>query len=159
MKRKLFLLAILAVCAVGVMIAVIGTKVKPQQTADFVPPAFDRNAVTGIPDLNEDQGFYTVEIGSYTVSFLVPFSADEDTADVQFTNYEINDCWMKLRLLDHKDHILGETGLIKPGEYVETIALTQEVTEDTVKAKFLFYEPEIYYSAGVALTEVPVIKE
>ena len=57
----------------------------------------------------------------------------------------------RIPLLDEKGNILGETGLIRPGEYVRTLTLNGEVKPGTpVTLKIMAYEPETYHSAGAA---------
>ncbi len=45
--------------------------------------------------------------------------------------------------------LLGETGLIKPGEYVKSVKLNEspEAGSD-IRLRIVAYEPETYYSAG-----------
>ena len=72
-------------------------------------------------------------------------------AAVYLTNPAENEVWLKLRVLDENDNILGETGLIRPGEYVKDVALTENLTAGTkIKLKIMGYEPETYFSAGSA---------
>ena len=72
-----------------------------------------------------------------------------DAADVYFTNSEKFDVWLKLRVLTADGILLGETGLIRPGEYVKSVSLTSEVEDGTaIKLKIMAYEPDTYYSAG-----------
>ena len=73
----------------------------------------------------------------------------DDAADVYFTNSEKFDVWLKLRVLTADGTLLGETGLIRPGEYVKSVSLTSEVEDGTaIKLKIMAYEPDTYYSAG-----------
>ena len=72
-----------------------------------------------------------------------------DAADVYFTNSEEFDVWLKLRVLTADGTLLGETGLIRPGEYVKSVSLTSEVEDGTaIKLKIMAYEPDTYYSAA-----------
>ena len=59
------------------------------------------------------------------------------------------DVWLKLRVLTADGTLLGETGLIRPGEYIKSVSLTSEVEDGTaIKLKIMAYEPDTYYSAG-----------
>ena len=74
---------------------------------------------------------------------------DGSHATVYLTNPESNRVWMKLRIMDADGNILGETGLIKPGEYVQSVALSEVPAIGTaIQMKIMTYEPETYYSAG-----------
>ena len=78
---------------------------------------------------------------------LIP---DGQAVDVWFANPAENAIWMKLRLLDSKGRLLGETGLIRPGEYVRSVIVnTVPPTGTALVMKVMAYEPETYTSAGV----------
>lgn len=57
--------------------------------------------------------------------------------------------WLKVRLLTEDGAVLGESGLLRPGQYVRSVTLTT-VPEQTVPVllKIMAYEPDTYYSAG-----------
>lgn len=70
---------------------------------------------------------------------------------VYLTNPAENTVWLKLRVLDTNGSILGETGLLRPGEYVRTVALSAAPTPGTsITLKIMGYEPDTYLSAGSA---------
>lgn len=52
---------------------------------------------------------------------------------------------------------MGETGLLKPGEYVKTVTLTKTLAAgENIKLKIMGYEPETYESAGSVSLNVTV---
>lgn len=59
-----------------------------------------------------------------------------------------NNVWLKLRLENSAGEILGETGIIRPGEYVESLKLNEKAASGDVTLHVMGYEPETYYSAG-----------
>jgi len=73
-------------------------------------------------------------------------------ADVYFTNDKDNNAWLKLRIMDEKGSILAETGLLKPGEYLQTVTFTT-VPQNGQKLtmKIMGYEPETYHSIGAVV--------
>ena len=74
---------------------------------------------------------------------------DSNKATVYFTNAEGNNVYLKLRVLDENDNILGETGLLKPGEYVRDVELIQALSADTgIRLKIMSYAPDTYLSEG-----------
>ena len=78
-------------------------------------------------------------------------------AAVYLTNPAENEVRLKLRVLDGNGNILGETGLIRPGEYVKDVVLTENLTAGTkIKLKIMGYEPETYFSAGSATLNTAV---
>ena len=56
-----------------------------------------------------------------------------------------------LPVFDEQGNMLGETGLIKPNEYVKYVTLSKTPEVGTkIKLKIMGYEPHTYYSAGAA---------
>ncbi len=72
-------------------------------------------------------------------------------ADVWLTNPSGSAVWLKVRILDENDNILGESGLIRAGEYVRSVQLTAVPSATAnISLKIMAYEPDTYYSAGSA---------
>lgn len=126
---------------------------RKHKTAEFTPPSFDPAAVAGVPTVPESLGYispYQEGMG-YRFSVCGNVMTEGNTATVYLTNPAENEVWLKLRVLDENDNILGETGLIRPGEYVKDVALTEDLSAGTkIKLKIMGYEPETYFSAGSA---------
>ena len=124
-----------------------------QNTAEFTPPPFDATTVAGVPEVPESLGYispYQDGMG-YRFSVCGNVIMDGSNAAVYLTNPAENEVWLKLRVLDENGNILGETGLVRPGEYVKDVALTEKLTAGTkIKLKIMGYEPETYFSAGSA---------
>ena len=65
--------------------------------------------------------------------------------------------WLKLRVLDEGGGVLGESGLVRPGEYVKDVTLAEKLPAGTkIKLKIMGYEPETYRSAGSATLNTAV---
>ena len=126
---------------------------RKHKTTEFTPPPFDAAAVAGVPEVPESLGYispYQEGMG-YRFSVCGNVVMEGSNAAVYLTNPAENEVWLKLRVLDENDNILGETGLIRPGEYVKDVALTENLTAGTkIKLKIMGYEPETYFSAGSA---------
>ena len=146
--RLFVLAAALCVVSIGIMIyalATTGTK-----TEEFVPPPFDTAAQTGTPEVPEDLGWQEMDAQAYKFSVCGVFAPENGNADLWLTNPKENEVWLKIRVLDMNGKTLGETGLIRPGEYVRSVHLdTVPATGDNVQLKIMAYEPDTYYSAGV----------
>ena len=147
MKKRLLcltlaLLALMTVCLASCK----------KETPQFVPPAFDANAVAGDHGVAEGTNGYSVldAKGVYKVGVCGVVDVQGDKADVWFTNPAENTVWLKLRVQDKKtNEILGETGLIKPGEYVQSITFFEAPAAGTaITLRVMSYEPETYYSRG-----------
>lgn len=153
-NRKINLLMVTAlICAVSliVMIFVLVFTFREDGSRSFSPPPFEENAVRGVPDVSEDLGWGEIDTQVFQASVCGVIVPNGNTADVWFTNPESNSVWMKLRISDSEGNIIGETGIIRPGEYVKEIIFTDVPQEgDTIILKLMAYEPETYYSAGSA---------
>ena len=122
---------------------------RPQIQAEFVPPPFDENAVFGLPEVPENLGWEQLDAQVFRVSVCGVVAAKDGAADIWLTNPGGNDVWLKLRLLDQNGTILGETGLITPGQYVQALELKEVTGAGTpIILKIMAYEPGPYYSAG-----------
>lgn len=151
-KRKnapLILAAI--ICAVSLVVMLFALSNPKQEQAAFAPPSFDSTAQAGTPTVPENLGWGELDAQAFKASVCGVVIPNGNTADVWFTNPESNTVWLKLRVLDENGNILGETGLIKPGEYVQSVTLdTVPKAGTTIALKLMSYQPETYYSEGAA---------
>ena len=152
---KVFILKILTVCFVITLAVMIFALVRPrtQKTAEFTPPPFESAAEQGTPQVDESLGYSSPYKDGMTYRFSVcgNVTMEGEKAVVYLTNAKDNNVWIKLRVLDEQGEILGETGLIKPDEYVKYVTLSKKLAVGTkVKLKIMGYEPQTYHSAGAA---------
>lgn len=159
-KNQKFIIACMAV-VLAVMLVVLGVLINRQtepEVTDFVAPTFEQTAMTGVPeDVDAGLNYQTFSVedqmifgmcGNLTLS-------DDNTVDVYFTSDASNSFWSKIRLLDEKGNVLGESGLIRAGEYVQSVTITNPPKEScTVIAKILTYEEETYYSKGSVTAQI-----
>ena len=142
--------AVLAVLAVVMIVALCLPK---GGTAEFTPPPFEENAVSGVPEVPENLGYSSPykEGMAYRFSVCGNVTAEGENAVVYLTNPAENSVWLKLRVLDESGKMLGETGLIRPGEYVRCVKLSSVPPAGAkITLKIMGYEPETYHSAGSA---------
>lgn len=127
-----------------------GTEPPETVYGDFNAPEFDPNAVVGVPTVDERLGWALLDIKEgYRVHVCGILQADASgSLPVWFSADENNTVWVKLRVLDENGNVLGETGVLKPGEYVERMQLVEGVHSCKVTLQVMGYEPETYYSAG-----------
>lgn len=145
-----YILCVLTIIALVVMILVLVTARNPRM-GDFVPPAFESMAVQGTPDVPDELDYSTpYQDGmAYRFSVCGYMTMDSNKAVVYFTNAAENDVYLKLRLLDVNGKTLGETGLLKPDEYVKDVELNVIPSAGTgIILKIMSYEPDTYMSAG-----------
>lgn len=145
--RLFALVAVICAVCVGIMIYALATT--GTQTEEFVPPPFEATAQTGTPEVPDDLGWQELDAEAYKFSICGAFEPADGKADLWLTNPEENEVWMKVRVLDMDGKTLGETGLIRPGEYVRSVRLdTEPQAGDSIQLKIMAYEPDTYYSAG-----------
>ena len=148
----IYILAAVTAVMMIVMIAVLNIPQK-QIVGEFVPPDFDSAAVQGTPDVPDGLGYSSpYQPGmAYRFSVCGNVKMTGKTATVYLTNDSDNEVYLKLRVLDGKGKILGETGLIKPGEYVKDVELIDALAVGTsIKLKIMSYDIETYMSMGSA---------
>lgn len=156
-KRILYLLGICLAMLIAMCI-ILSVTGKPDEIP-FTPPPFDAAAQNGTPTVPDGLGYNEVykEGMAYRASICGEIRIDEQgKAKVYLTNPESNTLWIKLRILDEAGKTLGETGLIKPGQYLEEVTFqTLPNSGDKIVLKLMSYQPETYYSGGsVSLTTV-----
>lgn len=146
--RLFILIAIICAVSIGAMIYALATT--GEKTEKFVPPPFETTAKTGTPEVPDDLGWKELDADVYKFSVCGVFAPENGKVDVWLTNPKSNDVWMKVRVQDADGKALGETGLIRPNEYVRSVKLDTVPNDgDSVQLKIMAYEPDTYYSAGV----------
>ena len=152
--NKKFIIIISAICLVAVVAMIValslsGKTAKPQ----FTPPPFEAAAQTGMPTVEDSSWNKIFQSGMSFVAYMCgKVTINNGAADLYFTNDKDNNAWLKLRIMDEKGNILAETGLLKPGEYVQAVTFTT-VPQNGQKLtmKIMGYEPETYHSIGAVV--------
>ena len=129
------------------------TTQQQQQTGTFVPPEFDKGVIKGTPYIKNPQavGYSELDAQAYKLSICGKVTVEDGKADIYFTNPKSNDVWLKLRIFNEAGEIIAETGLVCPGEYLQTITFDKvPASGDKITIKVMGYEPHTYYSAGAA---------
>lgn len=102
-----------------------------------------------MPAVLDGLGWQELDAQAYKVGICGKFVPNGNAADVWLYNPESNSVWLKVRVLDSKGNTLGETGLVKPGEYVQSVTLdTVPQSGAAITLKIMAYEPDTYQSAG-----------
>ena len=166
MKKKqkknyiLPLAAVLCVLSLAVMVFALTRQNTQTVMGEFTPPPFDSSAVVGSPTVPDGLGWKELDAQAYMVGICGKFIPKGNAADVWLTNPESNTVWLKVRVLDEKGNTLGETGIIKPGEYVQSVALdTVPKTGKPIVLKIMAYQPDTYYSEGAVSLNTTISEE
>ena len=152
-KKQVIVLASVGALVLAVLIALVAVVTRPQNVirGEFVPPAFEEKALVGAPEVPD-----TAQYGTMTVSegfafgmMATPTLEGNDLA-LYLASPATNTVWLLVRVYDESGELLGESGLIRPGEYLPALTLTALPESETVRASVLSYEMPTYYSMGAA---------
>ena len=154
------LAAVLCVLSLAVMVFALTRQEVQTEMGEFTPPPFDSSAVVGTPAVPDGLGWQELDAQAYIVGICGKFIPNGNTADVWLTNPVSNTVWLKVRVLDEKGNILGETGLVRPGEYVQSVALDNVPKVGTpIVLKIMAYQPDTYYSEGAVSLNTTISEE
>ena len=152
MKQNKLLMILGIACAVCVvaMVIILGVTSVPKR-GEFTPPPFDPSATVGTPTVPDGLGWGEIapEGGSFSISLCGVVKQENGKADIWLTNPSKNNVLIKVRILDAEGNILGETGLVRPGEYVQSVTIADPLAAGTqIVMKVMSYQPDTYYSEG-----------
>ena len=150
--------AILAVMTFAVIYLAAAGK-RPVVRGEFVPPEFEAAAVAGIPSGMDAASCYSrlVLNEDTAVSMCANLYIENSSALVFLTADARNAGWIRIKILDAGGSVLGQSGLLRPGEYVRALALDRIPEAGTMlTVKILIYEPDTYLSLGSANAQVRV---
>ena len=148
MKKRIFCAALALALVLTMML--VGCNEK-EATPQFTPPPFDPAATVGTPTVPEGLGYKELDAnGVYKLSVCGAFSVADGKADLWLTNPESNTVLLKIRVYDKTTGaVLGETGLVRPGEYVKSVEISSAPPKGTaIVLRVMSYQPDTYYSMG-----------
>ena len=153
LKLPTYLIVAIIACVIMITVATIVTIVvaNRQPKVVFIPPEFDAAAVDGVPEIpaGYKYGELNQEKLPYKVGLCGEAFVENGNAMLYFTNPSENNAWLKLRIIDEQGTVIGESGLIKPGQYLPSVKLNKKIAKDTpVSIKIMSYEPDTYNSLG-----------
>ena len=112
--------------------------------------ALEENVIAGTPQEDpEDLSYSTlfVEEG-YEIGICGTPSIEQEHLVCYLTNVTSNQIWIKAKIYDEQENLIGQTGMIKAGNYVEKIKLNSSLESQNIQIKIIAYEPETYQSRG-----------
>lgn len=121
--------------------------------SSFVPPPFELEAAQGEPQPTAGTELVPVEVEEgFRAELNGALSLREGKTDVWLTAPGDNTVWLKLRIYDEKGKLLGESGILKPGQYVQSVSLSGRPEQsEPVTLKLMAYTPDTWHSAGTAV--------
>ena len=144
-KNIIILTSILVILILIIILLIFNIKNK----STFVKPKFESNVSTTIPE-NIDYSSQTIDISNgYSIYIDGIPSIKEDKLVVNFISMKDNNVWIKIRILNEDEKNIAESGLVKPGEYLESIQIDKKLSKnDNITYEIIGYEIESYLSAG-----------
>ena len=161
-KTILIIFGAILLVALIVMLVVIFGREREIHIIEFIAPEFDTSAIAGLPEnIDETLGYGEVDVnGNYKFSMYGMPVIENGELVLYFTSSPENEVLLLAKIYNVRGDEIGKSGLIRPGEYVETIKLTDPTfSDDEVKLKILSYEPDTYYSRGVASSRLIITKD
>ena len=83
----------------------------PVSEKTFVPPEFDQNAQQGIPQVPDGLGWSAFEGDDLQIKVCGIFNAEGNSSDIWLFNDADNEAWIKVRMIEDDEKVLGETGI------------------------------------------------
>jgi len=150
-RKEKSVLVLMAIFFIGLISIYFFLSGQNNREEGFIPPEFEKNIEAGIPDhIDESLDYRELKVSEeLTISLCGNLAVNQDYVDIYFTSNKENKVLSKIKLLDEDGTLIGESGLIKPDEYLKSIQLIETPKESkNVIAKILTYEPDTYYSEG-----------
>lgn len=153
MKKENILLIIIIVALLIILILLVNSYKKK---IEFVRPDFD-DSVTAIPDVIESKYYSEFNGEAYSLGINGVLTLSDNKIKVDFTSSINNDVYLKIRLLNKNNDILAESGLVKPGEYLEYLISSKKIPkEDNYSIKVMSYNTETYESESAIKLSVKI---
>lgn len=114
-------------------------------------PDFDAAAVSGAPQVEERYGYSTLEVDEeYSILLCGVPANDGQTVEFYLTNPADNGVWFRAEVLNEDGEVIGSTGVLRQGEYLPAITLSEPLTEreTPVTVRIVAYEPDTWQSRG-----------
>lgn len=118
-----------------------------EKKGKFVKPSFEED-VSAIPEYIDYENSIIEVSKGYNIYINPVPTINKDELVVNFISMSENNIWIKIRIL-RDDEIISESGLVKPGEYLESIKLNSKLNaNDNIVYEIIGYEIDSYLSAG-----------
>ena len=115
----------------------------------FIKPEFDKNVEVIPENLEYKKNSLKVTEGYELYIEAIPKIVEDKYLQINLVSFESNDVWFKIRVLDSNKRIIAESGIVRPGEYLEKLELSRNLFEGAkVTYKIMGYEKDSYFSAG-----------
>ncbi|MBR0423732.1 MAG: hypothetical protein IJJ04_03775 [Clostridia bacterium] len=130
----------------------------------YNPPPMETASVEGVPEIaNEDWGYSPFGIDpEFRLKVCGEPEIDGNDVNIYLTSMNTNKVIMRCVLVseDEPEKVLAESGTIKPGTYLKSIKLKEDLKSGSHGAilKVVAYDPETYFSKGTANLKIVLNK-
>ena len=150
-KKKILLIVIILF---SVALAAAAAAYAMLYQPSYRPPPFEPGAAAGTPAPPEGFGYGEIDaMGSFKFGLAgVMYQQEDGALRIYFTNPEENEAYLMCEVADPGGAALYRSGLLRPGEYVESLRPARKRPENeaiSVEVKIYALDPEHYYSVGM----------
>lgn len=146
--KKNKVIVILFVILIVLISIIILLSVSINKRNKFIRPNFDKKVSVIPKEIDYESSVIEIRKGYSIYINSVPTVKDNELA-VNFVSMDENDIWIKIRILDNNKQIIGESGLVKPGEFLESVKLNRKLkSKEDIIYEIIGYEIDSYLSAG-----------
>lgn len=144
MLKKYIVILIIAAIIFGICYYLI------EKNNNTINIKYEENVIVGIPEnIPEEMGYDSIFVEEgYEIALCGYPSKVEERLEAYITNNQENNVWIVVKIYDSNDNKVGETGIIKQGEYVKDIKLNKELSAGNITIKIIAYEPNTFESRG-----------
>lgn len=147
MKKNKITIILSIILLILIMIIIL-LMVSIRNKSTFKKPEFDKNAIETIPSDLEYQKKILNVTDNYSIYINPEPVIKNNSIILNLISLETNNIYIKVRVLN-KNKKIAETGLIKPGQYLEKVKLDEELNVgDEIVYIIMGYEKDSYLSAG-----------
>jgi len=146
-KRVLTLLTV-----VTAMLMVASLVYAIRYEAPYTPPPLETNASFGIPDPAENMRYSRLETPAFTFGIAATAYQQKDgSLKIYLTNHESNQAYLMCEVINKEtNRVLYRSGLLRPGEYVESLNPLRRIENVATPIEIFIYALELdgYFSVG-----------
>ena len=145
---KIAIIVVLSLIILEIIIIKINIFLKKEE---FSIPEVEKNTIEGSPkNISKECMYQEVKVNDdYVVHLCAIPTYKDNKLTIYFTSSKVNKGLVKFKVLDLKNNVIGESGLISSNSYIKDISLNKELSDkEKITIKVMHYEKDTYYSLG-----------
>ena len=145
-KNKITIILSVILLILIILIILLTISIKNKST--FKKPEFDKNVIENISSELDYQNKIIKVTDNYSLYIEPEPIINDNSLIINLISLDTNNILLKVRVLK-EDEVVAETGLIKPGQYLEKVQLKKKLdVNDEIVYMVMGYEKDSYLSAG-----------